>query len=280
MDMLGSTDTGTYHVVHHGIIWVPTPVPDSCAFRVTQAQADVPTIPYPIRTRMIVNEDDLTYTPYIWVDNPFTQTVVITLTQPLPADVQVVDANGGNTVGNSLRWQRVISPQITVEITHLIRYLGQVGQVMHYPEPQLEMADLGATAHVTFTGKADTFISQPPLGAEGTPPAEIVQGRSVTIPITVTNRSINSAASGTVRLSLLDFKTETEVYSDVRDVTVSAGGSRVVELRLDTANVSEGDYLLTVTVESNGGQEQAFAEYIKVKLYRLRFPLILHGRGT
>ena len=279
MDLLGSTDTGTYHVTHDGTAWTPTRVTASGTLQITtQAQAEAPTIPYPIRTRMAVDEDALTYTPYIWVDNPFTQTVAITLAQPLPADVQVIDANGSSIVDNSLRWQRTISPQVTVEITHRVRYLGDAGQAVHYPEPQLEMTDLGATAYVTFTGETETFISQPPLSAVGTPPAQIGRGESVTIPITVTNRLADEAASGTVRLSLIDFETETEVYSDTQDVSVPAGGSQVVNLVVDTADVSEGDYLLMAVVESNGGQEEVFAEYLRVKLYRLYLPLILRNR--
>jgi len=277
MDLLGSTDTGTYHVTHDGTTWTPTRVTASSVFQITtQAQAEAPTIPYPIRTRMTVDEDALTYTPYIWVDNPFTQTVMVTLTQPLPADVQVIDTNGSSVVENSLRWQRIISPQATVEITHLIRYLGDAGQEVHYPEPQMEMTDLEATAYVTFTGEAETFISQPPLSAVGTPPAEIMQGESVTIPITVTNRLADEAASGTVRLSLIDFEAETEVYSDTQDVSVPAGGSQVVELRLYTASVAGGDYLLMAVVESSGGQEEAFAEYLRVRLY-FYLPLILRN---
>lgn len=276
MDLLGSTDTGTYHVTHDSTTWNPTRVTASGGIQMTtRAQQEAATIPYPIRTRMSVTEDNLTYTPYIWVDNPFTETVAITLTQSLPADVQIIDANGGSVVGNSLCWQRTINPQVTVEITHVIRYLGDAGQMVPYPEPQLEMTDLEATAYVTFTGETETFISEPPLSAVGIPPAEIAQGETATIPITVTNRLADQAASGTVRLSLIDFEAETEVYSDTQDVTVSAGGSQVVALWLDTTNVSEGDYLLTAVVESNGGQEEAFAEYVKVKLYRLYLPFIL-----
>jgi len=277
MDLLGSTNTGTYHVVHDGTIWQnPIRVTVSVLAQfILQDQADAPTIPYPIRSRIAVDEDALTYTPYIWVDNPFTQTVAITLTQPLPADVQVVDANGGTTVGSSLNWQRTISPAHTVEITHLVRYLGNAGETVSYPEPTLEMANLEATAYVTFTGEAETFVSQPPLSAAGTPPAEIVQGETATIPITVTNRLVDEAASGTVRLRLVDFEAETEAYSDTQDVSVPAGGSQGVELRLDTANISAGVYLLAAVVESNGGQEEVFAEYLRVKQSGLYLPIIL-----
>lgn len=66
------------------------------------------------------------------------------------------------------------------------------------------------------------------------------------------------------------------MYSDTQDVSVPGGGSQVVELRLDTASVSGGDYLLMAVVESNGGQEEAFAEYLRVRLY-INLPLILRN---
>ena len=105
-----------------------------------------------------------------------------------------------------------------------------------------------------------------------------MRGETVTIPITVTNRLANEVASGTARLSLIDFEAETEVYSDTQDVSVPAGGSQVVNLVVDTAGVPEGDYLLTAVIESNGGQEEAFAEYLRVKLYELYLPVILRSR--
>ena len=277
LDVLGSTDTGTYHIVHDGTTWQdPVRVsPSGGSWTTTQDQADAPTIPYPVNSRIAVDEDALTYTPSIWVDNPFTKTVVITLTQPLLADIQVIDANGGAMVENSLRWQRTITPGYTVEITHAIRYLGSAGQVVSYPEPLLEMANVGATAYVTFTGEAETFTSQPPLVAVGTPPMEIVRGETVTIPVTVTNRATEGTVSGTVRLSLIDFLAETEVYSDAHGVSVPAAGNRLVELELETNSLSEGVYLLTVSVESNGGREEAFSEYLTVKLYKLYLPVVL-----
>jgi len=278
MDLLGSTDTGTYHVTRDGTVWNPTRVTTAGMLQaISPAQADAPTIPYPIRTRITVDEDTLTYIPHIWVDNPFTETVVITLTQPLPAGGQVVDPGGGALVGNSLRWQMTLNAETTVEISHTVRYLGDAGQLVHYPQPQLEMTDLGATASVTFTGEVEPFVSQPPLSAAGVPPVEVLRGQIVTIPITVTNRLTDEAASGTVRLSLIDFRAETEVYTDARNVTVPGGGSQTVNLVLDTSGVSVGDYLLMAVVESKGGQKEIFAEYLEVKL-RVYLPLILRNR--
>ena len=46
-------------------------------------------------------------------------------------------------------------------------------------------------------------------------------------------------------------------------------------LKLDTTGVPEGVYLLTASVESNGGYEEVFSEYLLVKLYDLYLPLVL-----
>ncbi|MBN2550658.1 MAG: SBBP repeat-containing protein, partial [Anaerolineales bacterium] len=266
MDVLGSTNTGTYYVDTKNLTWAPTRIPLSAAFQIsTQDQADAPAVPYPIHTQLAVDENNLLYTPHIWVTNAFTQTALVTLTQTLPANVQVIDANGGSLIGNSLRWQTTLDPQASVEITHSVRYLGSAGQTVQYPEPQLEMTDTGFIESVTFNGEAETFISQLPLGAEGAPPAAVERGESVTIPITVTNRLNDQTTAGTVRLILIDLDTQTEVYSQSIDVSILAGATQTVDLFLDAAYVTGFNYLLIVTVESNEGQDEVFSEYLNVQ---------------
>ena len=276
MDILGSTDTGTYHIIREGTTWNPNTATTSGLPQITAcALEDAPTVPYPIRNRIAVDRNAMTYTPHIWVDNPFTQTIAITLTQPLPSDAQVVDANGGGMIGNSLRWNTTISPEVTLEITHVIRYLGDAGLVIQYPEPQLEITDLEATANVTFNGGAGTFVAQPPLTAVGTPPLEVIQGEAVAIPITVTNRLADEVASGAVVLRLIDFIAETVVFSSTESVSVSGGGSQAVHLALDTSTALEGNYLIVAVLESNGGQEEVFAGYLGVVNRVVFLPLVV-----
>jgi hypothetical protein len=280
LDLLGSTDTGTYHILHENVTWSPMRVTASgdVHLMMQTQQQDAPAIPYPIRTRVVGREDTLTYTPYIWVDNPFTHSVTITLTQPLPAGVEVLDDNNGTAKLNTLRWQQIISPQTTVVITHLIRYQGEAGRAVQYPDPELEMASLTSTDSVTFTGKGETFTSQPPLDATGDPPLAIYRGESVTIPLTVTNRMSDSVASGTVTLRVVDFEAEMEVYSATTRVTVEAGDDALVEMRLDATDIPSGDHLLTAVVMSNGGQEEVFSEYIAVRPRAVYLPLVLRNQ--
>ncbi|MGD9100590.1 MAG: hypothetical protein PVF45_08915, partial [Anaerolineae bacterium] len=278
-DMLGTTDTGTYLVEPQDLpplTWEPekknrfgTPLPVS-----TKARADVTVIPYPLRTRMTVQEEDLTYTPYVWVDNPFTQTMSITLTQPLPAGVAVVGGNGGSVIGSSLRWHQTIGPTATVGITHSVQYLGGAGELVTYPEPLVEMTDLTGTTYLTFTGETEDLTSQPPLAGVGIPPLEIEQGVSVTFPITITNRA-SREATGTVQVSVVDYIAEVTVYVYSQDVSVPARGSQVVDVILvDT--IPGGDYLQVAIVESDGAQEKVFTEHLTVVAEKLLYlPLLL-----
>jgi Tol biopolymer transport system component len=278
MELLGSTDTGTYYVTHESTSWVPTRITSSDAQQLASLAADdAPTVPYPIRTRVTMNQDSMTYTPYAWVDNPFTQTVGITLTQPLPVDILVVDANGGEVVGDSLRWHRVISPQSTVVFTHAVRYIGDGGQVVQYSEPQLEMVNLEGTAYATFTGEVEEFVSLSPLSAVGTPPNKIVQGERVTVPITVTNHLATLESSGTVGLSLIDFISDVEIYSDTQKIIVPAGGSQIVNLVIDTHNIAPADYLLVAHIKAGGMNDykEIFAIYLGISWIEVHLPLIV-----
>jgi len=176
MKVLGSTDTGTYYVTNAGTTWGPARVTALTARATLQNQEDALTIPYPIRTRIAVDKENLTYVSSMWIDNPFTQTVHITLTQQIPADVQIVDANTGNVSDDTLNWYTSLEPQTTREITHTFAYQGSAGQNISYPEPLLIMTDLDATAQVTFTGETELFRILPPLSGVGVPPGKTVRG--------------------------------------------------------------------------------------------------------
>ena len=278
MKVLGSTDTGTYYVTSAGTTWEPTRVTALTTRATLQNQEDALTIPYPIRTRIAVDQENLTYVSSIWIDNPFTQTVDITLTQQIPANVQIVDANTGNVSDDTLNWYTSLDPQTTREITHTFEYQGSAGQNINHPEPLLTMTDLSATAQVTFSGETEPFRILPPLSGVGIPPARTIRGDSISIPITVTNRLASQIISGTVRLELVDFINGIEIYSDAYPVTLAGGTQQTLTMELDTSAIVEGDYLLSTYVESNGGTEEIFTEYFVLRNPRVYLPLVMCRR--
>lgn len=276
--VLGSTDTGTYYVTNAGTTWDPTQVTALTAQTTLQNQQDAPTIPYPIRTRIAVDKENMTYISYMWVDNPFTQTVHITLTQQIPTNVQIVDANTGSVFDDTLNWYTVLDPQTTLEITHTFEYQGSAGQSITYPEPLLTMTDLSATAQVTFSGETEPFRILPPLSGVGIPPDKTIRGDSISIPITVTNRLATQIVSGTVYLELVDFINGIEIYSNAHPVTLAGSAQQTLTMELDTSAIVEGDYLLSTYVESNGGVEEIFTEYFVLRNPRVYLPLVMCRR--
>ena len=161
-------------------------------------------------------------------------------------------------------------------ITHVIRHVGTAGLSIEYPEPHLEMSDLAGTASLIFTGEAEVFTSLPPLSGVGVPPLEIAQGEQISLPIRITNRLASHPAAGIVRMSIMDYVEGVERYSGHHDVVVQAGGSQVLDLLVDTSELLNGSYLFVASVDSNGGTEEVFAEYLSVRGCSLKLPLVLH----
>ena len=233
LSILGSTDTGTYFVQKSATTWDPIRVPTtvqaaSASFAPTAQEADdAPAIPYPVRSTVEVRDDSLSYVPHVWIDNPFTTTLAVTITQPLPSDVQILNANGGVQVGNSLTWSRTISPQASIEITHVVTFGGQAGRVVEYPVAQLEMSD--AVNSATFIGNPVAFRTLTPLTGEAEPPRQTLVNQEVSIPITITNHS-SSPVAGTIKLRLT--RTDGTVLHEGSEDAVVPGLATVAEARI------------------------------------------------
>jgi hypothetical protein len=276
MELLGSTDTGTYYVLHTSTLWQPLRLTKSgqrasVPAGVKQSSDTALTLPYPIRSRVDTRADSLTYIPHLWVDNPFTQTVLITVTQPLPTGIQVINANGGTVAGQTISWSRNINPRTTVEITHVVTYAGPAGATLTYPEAQLSMSDLSGTTTATFTGNVATFQSQTPLLGNGLPPSTLLINQTTTVPVTITNHS-SAAVTGTARLTL-NALSGAQVYSTSQNVNLAPSGTLPITLPL-RAPAQDGTYILRTVVDSNGGTYDVFATYLDVTAKKIYLPVI------
>ena len=276
INILGSTDTGTYWVRASGTTWQPVAVTENGQLASVGQQyaalklEDVPTLPYPIHSAMEIREDSLTYVPHVWVDNPFTTTVTVTVTQPLPDAIEVLDANEGTLAGQNLVWSRPVPPETSIEITHVIACAGPSGVVLDYPAVVLEMSD--AASFATFDSNSVSFKRQAPLAGEAQPPYEMRVNAATTVPITVTNRSA-LAVSGTITLTLKTLESA-PVHTVSRAVDVPAQGAVSDALPL-VAPAEEGTYILRASVSSNGGTSEIFANYVEVIQPRRYLPLVL-----
>ncbi len=271
--ILGNTDTGTYWVLNTATNWQPVRITADGQFA-SQLPAvlphNAPTLPYPIRSRIASNADTMTYEPHLWVDNPFTYPIHVNVTQPLPSGVQIVDDHGGTVAGQSISWSQDIAPQTTIELTHTISYAGAANTIVTYPVAQLVMTDASANS-ATFTSDPALFQSLTPLIAEGTPVAHLLMNQRATIPFAIINRS-SSNMPGIVHLTLTDLN-GAQVYTRVQEVTVPANDQYDLTLPLQAPG-STGTYILTATVDSNGGSDEIFALYLEVTQPRVYMPSV------
>ena len=280
MDVLGTTDTGTYFITHTGTQWTRTHTlknGDEAPIPVGLKQAnDAPTLPYPIRSRVETRPDSLTYVPHLWIDNPFTQTIQIRVMQPLPEAVQVIAANGAMLNSQNLVWMRSLEPQSTVEITHVIRYDGATALPFSYPSAQLDMSDPAAGSSATFTGPSVSVRVVPPVAGVGDPPHELELGTTVRVPVTLINRA-NVTVDATLRFTLTDMDGRV-LDSPSHSLSLSPFGETSVGLLLRAPTVA-GVYILEASVESSGGSSPIFATYVEAvpRFYRVYLPALLNG---
>lgn len=264
MDILGSTATGTYYVTHTSTLWQPTLIttggqPAQKSVRIKGASDVVSTIPYPIRSRVDFAPDSVNYVPNLLVDNPFTETVHVVVSQDLPTGIQVIDANGGTISGQSISWSSDISPQNTMEITYTVKYSGQAGTTLTLPAAHLQVSDQLNSS--TFTSDPSSFQTETPLVGTGIPPMQLSMNQEVMVPITITNRT-PIAISGTVQITLTDFS-GAQVYIKSQNVNVPSFGAVPIMMAL-TAPTEEGTFIQQAIVNSNGGTSEIYTAYLEV----------------
>ena len=263
--VLASTATGTYYIAYAYSSWVPdrvTTLGQPVKPPVGVTADEISTLPNPVRTQIGAALGALTYTPSIWVENPFTQTVTVQISQSIPIDIEVVDANGGTVDDSAIVWQTDLEPSTSSLITCTIEYEGEPGVTVTYPGAEVEMSDIAQTQSITFTSNTANFTSKTRLTGEGTVPIHLAAGEYVTVPITVTNLSSSAAVTGTVNVTVTALD-GTSVYTHEMGVDVPASGQVPVELPLEV-QADGGYYVIRAAVESDGADYPIVSEYLEI----------------
>lgn len=270
IDLLGSTDTGLYGLERFEHSWDPILQPeDGQRAQLTASEAEVAVYAYPFYGNIVRRPASLTYIPRLWVVNPFTQTVSITLTQPLPSGVEVVSAPGATEQDGNLCWTATLDPETRAAFTHTVRYVGPAIDELVYPISEMQMSDLTTTSQATFTVRLDPVTTISPLDVEGRPPSEAVVDEQLTVPFTVTNRLEDSAVHATLELQLVDFVAETTVFTSSETIQVAPADMYSTHLPLTTNGLVPGTYLLRAQVRIDTAIVPAFVTYLEIVTPRL-----------
>lgn len=270
-DLFGTTDTGTYFILHDGFVWDPERMERSG--RAAGADENAPTRPYPLRNGVAVLADELLYRPYFAVDNPFDVAISADLSQTLPDGATVIDAGGGTVAGGVIRWQRTLEPHTTVDLGYTAALSGAPGQPVTFAAPQLVVHAVGGDSEARFTGQATPLELAARLVAKGRPPRRVGLSQPLAAPFAVTNRAAGPS-SGALTLTLYDGQSGAQLRQAERALTLPGNGAADVTLTLTTAGLARGDYLLVAELRAGSAADGVFATYVTIAPNTVHLPMI------
>jgi hypothetical protein len=236
--------------------------------------ASAPTLPYPLSWNVATLPGSTDYHVTIGVVNPFTLTVLATVTQTVPAGFTIIDAGGGDVVGNNVVWTEEIEEGEGVELRALLGWAGEPGETTTIPGPELNFRDPSTLEGDTYTTTDKTVPAAWPLEVSAFVPPEWRSGVAVTVPITLTNISTAITAQGvfTGTVSTLD---DELLWINTVPVNVLPGGIQTfsfpILIETDSAYV-----VLSGEVALNGVQRDVLKELIEVRRkYEIYLPIVL-----
>jgi hypothetical protein len=279
IDVLGTTDTGTYFLDRESTSWLPERVSYDgmtiLAPTIRGVQAEIPTLRNPVRTSLLSPQTSLLHTAMLWLENPFTQTVGVTVTQPLVAALEVIDPGSGSVGDSAITWQSSLEPGASTVLTCSLQYQGNSGLQIELEGAYMEVTDLSTTEYITFTSNPTILTSKTPLVGSGNPIIELTVGEEASIPITITNLSDLQSVAGSVRLAVVAADGGV-VYAAEVPVVMPPLGQQVLSLPL-TLDVQPTWYVVRASVESNDGTYLIFSEFLRLWGPPVYLPLIMRN---
>ena len=105
VDLLGINDKGIFFLDHDWSPWMPERQPaGGGAVTLASLDQDVPLVDTPLVSFVLGGNRPLELQGRLWVNNPFTITVPVTVTQPLPAEITVLDPGRGWVQDDDIVW--------------------------------------------------------------------------------------------------------------------------------------------------------------------------------
>ena len=271
-DVLASNDSGTFYVGSNADQWNPqrvNPLSIHNASAISMATngtlaSNAPSIENPIDTHIFSLPGELQYEGQIWVVNPFTQSISTAITQPIPADINLLQFGDGILGESALTWQRDISAGQVEQITYTFQYLGAPGTPITFPSATMVLTEPLSNTFITIDAYPITFASSLPVVAEGHSPGRIVPGIMGSIPITVSNLLTDDIAIGSVALQITD-TSGVLVYNDTQSFNLGPAVSQTLSFAWPTS-LDKGRYITEVNLNYGSVKKIIFHDLIFVGL--------------
>ncbi len=257
IDVLGTNDAGTYYIGRDWSEW--RPVRQSLTgMSLLSATETLPPIDPPLTSYVLSAPWTQQHEAQIWINNPFTDTVPVTITQTLPPDITLLDVGGAVQNGDSLTWNTVVSPTALSVVTFTFSYPATPGTENVMPPAALDLKNpLDGQLLTTQSANEAQFQALWPLTLDYATPGYTLPGVSADVVMTATSW-IDDALSGTLAITVTDAMSST-VYTEEQAFNLAAGASDAVHFTLP-ATLAAGDYVIHGRVTAGGASAEAFAD--------------------
>ncbi len=265
IDLVAANNTGTFWVGHKNDTWLParTFVSGLAVAADIGIAATTPTVDEPLVVMAGGSLGQPYQTGYLWVNNPFTATVSVTVTQPLPAAVtSVLEPGTGQVIGNDIIWTGFVTPLATEAFTFTFETSTAPGETVTLPAATLDIVNpLPPNDILSTSAEAPSFVVPRHLAIQRNTPDWIAPATSATAMITVTNH-LATASTGSFTLNITDASDST-VWSDSQPFTISGEQSQALNFVLPTS-LAMGDYQFAGIINSQGTNETVFSDPMSV----------------
>jgi uncharacterized repeat protein (TIGR01451 family) len=215
----------------------------------------------------------------LWINNPFTSAISITLTQTLPTGITLLNTDGASQNGNSLTWNTVVSPTALKMVTFTFNFPAVPGAENTLPAATLSLIDPLQGQALSAQANAVPFQAIWPLSLDYMTPGYVLPARNSQAVITLKNWLNHSPVQGTLTIRVTDPQSITH-HIESKPFNVAANGTGAVNFTLP--GFPRGYYLIHGQVSVEGASAEAFVDRLQVGLpgplldYRVSPPGVAH----
>lgn len=258
--VLGTNETGTFYIDNDNRPWEPTRI-SNIGFQ-SLTSGVVTTIDPPLSAYVQGSPWTQVLEAQLWLNNPFTSTVEMKVTQPLPTDISLVDLGGGILDSNKLTWVKMVEPQSLGVITFTMKYPAAPGEANSLPVSSLELKSPLNGEELSEKSNGVKFYSLWPVTVNESISTNVQPGLSAKVSITVTNMLDSDQTSGEVAIQVKN-ETQEIVHSESQAFKASAGSEAVIDFVLP-GKLAAGDYSIVGTMETAGTKARIFSNWLQV----------------
>jgi uncharacterized repeat protein (TIGR01451 family) len=268
IDLMAVNNTGSFWVDHENNTW--NPVREFVSGLAVAGDVGVASTATTIDDPLVVVAGSVLGEPYqtahLWMNNPFTATVAITVTQPLPAQVTaVINAGSGQENGDDMVYSGLVTPLATEGFTFTFETSVAPGEIVTLPPATLEVVSPITPGEVlSFTTEATSFEIPRNLTIQRVTPDWVPPDTSGTVVVTATH-FLTTTLTGSFVISITDYS-ESTIWSGSQALSLTGVQSQTLTYALPTT-LTIGDYLINGIVNSHGTHETLFSDPMSVGAY-------------